>query len=171
MSGPKVIAAIVAEMREISRNYPAGIRNDIAVWANRIEQATQPPASDAGDSPKVLDIGFRFEDGKHTPTVLVGFTEDDWTARDRFAATLTQPGEVVAWLRHGPDGSPDWAEDCIAPDQHILDYDQQCDGYTLRPLTYADTREAGEDLMKKTPAEIEAMIAALDNPPVASTPE
>lgn len=56
----------------------------------------------------------------------------------RDAALSGGEAEPVAWLRMQPDGSPDWAEDCIGSDNKFLDPDLEADGYCLRPLAFAD---------------------------------
>jgi len=56
-----------------------------------------------------------------------------WADAIEPALSLPDAG-AVAWLRYRPDGTPDWAEDCIAQDDHFLDADLEREGYTLRPL-------------------------------------
>lgn len=43
-------------------------------------------------------------------------------------------GEPFLWLRMKPDGTPDWAEDCVGQDASFLDRELEADGYTLLPL-------------------------------------
>lgn len=52
-------------------------------------------------------------------------------------------GEAVAWLRMKPDGTPDWAEDCIGSDDRFLDHELASDGYYLQPLYAAPQQPAG----------------------------
>jgi len=48
----------------------------------------------------ILDVGFRYQFGVHTPTVLVGFAPNDWNARDKFAAALSsQPPSAQEGVR------------------------------------------------------------------------
>lgn len=54
-------------------------------------------------------------------------------------------GEAVAWLRMKPDGTPDWAEDCIGSDNQFLDHEMASDGYYLQPLYAAPQQPAGVD--------------------------
>ena len=51
-----------------------------------------------------------------------------------YVRSLPEPGDAVAWLRYRPDGTPDWAEDCVAEDDSFLDFHLAHEGYTLRPL-------------------------------------
>lgn len=37
---------------------------------------------------EVRERGFLYENGKHTPTLLLAFPIDDWDSRDRLAAML-----------------------------------------------------------------------------------
>lgn len=66
---------------------------------------SQPHASEQGAS--VLDVGFKYEDGVHTPTVLVGFAVNDWKARDEFAASLAPhaPAPVQAAPTEPPNNA------------------------------------------------------------------
>lgn len=50
-------------------------------------------------------------------------------------------GEAVAWLRMKPDGTPDWAEDCIGSDDRFLDHELASDGYYLQPLYTAPQQQ------------------------------
>lgn len=45
-------------------------------------------ASEQPSKPTILDVGFKYENGVHTPTVLVGFAPNDWDARDAFVRSL-----------------------------------------------------------------------------------
>lgn len=56
----------------------------------------------------LLDRGFKYENGTHTPTALVGFAVNDWDARDAFAAAVEAqrvpvalPQEPMAGVRVG----------------------------------------------------------------------
>jgi hypothetical protein len=58
------------------------------------------------------------------------------------AVWICKGREVVVWLRMRPDGTPDWAEDCIGADPDFLDRELAAAGYTVRPLIYGDTLPA-----------------------------
>ena len=63
------------------------------------------------------------------------------------AAAPQQPtapsGEALrVWLRMKPDGTPDWAEDCIGSDDKFLDPEMASDGYYLQPLYAAPQQSA-----------------------------
>jgi len=53
--------------------------------------------------------------------------------------------EAVAWLRMTPDGTPDWAEDCIGSDDRFLDPELASDGYYLQPLYTVPQQSAAVD--------------------------
>jgi hypothetical protein len=66
----------------------------------------------------ILDVGFKYESGVHTPTVLVGFAPNDWDARDAFAASLesastSEPApQAVAQQEAQPSGNGGWCVNC-----------------------------------------------------------
>lgn len=60
------------------------------------KQAAPRPVPTSDRLPFIIDVGFRYENGFHTPTVLLGFSVDDWKARDAFVrdSGLVRPAEV-----------------------------------------------------------------------------
>lgn len=61
--------------------------------------------------------------------------------RNMAAAAMNTPqpagGAAAApylWLRMKPDGTPDWAEDCVGQDKHFLPSELESEGYWLKPL-------------------------------------
>src|SRR5207342_1777997 len=67
-----------------------------------------------GDGVVVLDRGFKYENGIHTPTVLVGFAPSDFAARDKFAEALTTPAPAA-----GADGLAEIGELIRTQDNRI----------------------------------------------------
>jgi hypothetical protein len=45
--------------------------------------------------PTILDVGFKYENCTHTPTVLVGFAPNDWGARDAFVRSMFKTSDGV----------------------------------------------------------------------------
>lgn len=37
---------------------------------------------------QIIQRSFMYVDGHHIPTLLIGFSENDWNSRDKFAASL-----------------------------------------------------------------------------------
>src|SRR5881392_3533335 len=52
------------------------------MWEHMADAAPSPALQAGGDETPVahtiLDVGFKYEGGIHTPTVLVGFAANDW---------------------------------------------------------------------------------------------
>lgn len=73
-----------------------------------------------------------------TGTAQERMAELGWRVEPMFRR-IPQPagGEAVApylWLRMKPDGTPDWAEDCVGQDKHFLPSELESEGYWLKPL-------------------------------------
>ena len=47
-----------------------------------------PPAPSAPDGLHIIDCGFKRCGTEATPTILIGFNENDWSSRDKFKAML-----------------------------------------------------------------------------------
>lgn len=45
----------------------------------------------------VLDSGFLYANGIHTPTLLIAFAPNDWDARDKFASSLSAAPQSDGW--------------------------------------------------------------------------
>ena len=48
-----------------------------------------PPAPSAVEGLRIIDRGFIYEDGVHTPTLLIGFNTDDFDSRDKLGEMLS----------------------------------------------------------------------------------
>lgn len=48
-----------------------------------------PPAPSAIEGLRIIDRGFIYEDGVHTPTLLIGFNTDDFDSRDKLGELLS----------------------------------------------------------------------------------
>jgi hypothetical protein len=75
-----------------------------SLLASQAKQAGQTEPMEHGQARQVLDVGFKFENGVHTPTVLVGFAVNDWNARDAFAAALALPAPIEQITPENTDG-------------------------------------------------------------------
>jgi len=89
-------------------------------------------------------------------------------ARELESALAQQPaapsGEAVAWLRMTPDGTPDWAEDCIGSDDKFLDPEMASDGYYLQPLYASPQQPTAVDEAAAIRAFEEHFEASSDDP-------
>jgi hypothetical protein len=123
-----------------------------------------------GSSPVGQALRFALGMGAHEPLPDWRIAEAKRWA-ERMGATTAdfhrhhqQPaapsGEAVAWLRMKPDGTPDWAEDCIGSDDRFLDHELASDGYYLQPLYAAPKQPAGVDGAMPALVELVATLAA-----------
>lgn len=61
---------------------------EVQQFLARLNEARAAAGTAPSVAPNILDVGFKYENGVHTPTVLVGFAPNDWDARDAFVRSL-----------------------------------------------------------------------------------
>lgn len=65
------------------------------------ERADGVAVCEVPGKPTILDVGFKYENCTHTPTVLVGFAPNDWGARDAFVRSMFKTSDGVPEAPHG----------------------------------------------------------------------
>ena len=115
-------------------------------FADGIAPAEAKGEAVAWRNPTPYGVGYSFA-SEEVMRDLVGYVAES------FDTPQPAGGEAVApflWLRMKPDGTPDWAEDCVGQDEHFLDSELKSDGYWLKAL-YDTTPPAaqvqGEDFV------------------------